>query len=99
MKIGILKSNVDKFLTESYSKGTFKNEVINFNKLVLTKKNVAKLFYIYDDLKTNKGLNESIATEYLNETIFSFESTLKKVKQSDLEKIKKWVGKTNSINS
>ena len=58
MKIGILKSNVDKFLTESYSKGTFKNEVINFNKLVLTKKNVAKLFYIYDDLKTNKGLNE-----------------------------------------
>ena len=50
MKIGILKSKVEKLLVESMSNDTFKNEIQTFKKLVLEDKNIAKAFYIYDVL-------------------------------------------------
>ena len=44
MKIGILKSKVEKLLTESYGKNTFKDEIKNFKTYVLENKDISKLF-------------------------------------------------------
>ena len=55
-------------------------------------KNISKLFYLYDELNSPKALNESYAREYINECIKMYENTINKVKQSDLTKIKAWVG-------
>jgi hypothetical protein len=92
MKFGILKSKIENVLLESYAKDTFKNEIKNFKKLVLENKNISKLFYLYDELNSPKGLNESYAREYINECIKMYENTVNKITQSDLVKLKTWVG-------
>ncbi len=92
MKFGILKSKIENVLLESYANNTFKDEIKNFKKLVLENKNVSKLFYLYDELNSPKSLSESYAREYINECIKMYENTINKVKPSDLDKIKSWVG-------
>jgi hypothetical protein len=59
MKFGILKSKIENVLLESYKNNTFKDELKTFKKLVIENKNVAKIFYLYDELSSPKGLNES----------------------------------------
>ena len=98
MKFGIIKSKIEKVLLESYSKNTFKEEIKKFNSLVLENKNISKLFYLYGELSSNKGLSESIAKDYINESIKIYENTLNKIKESDFDKINKWVGNVKIEN-
>ena len=97
-KFGILKSKIEKVLMESYSNNTFKEELKNFKTNVLDNKNITKIFYLYDELSTKRGLNESIVNDYINECITIYENTINKIKPSDLQKLKNWVGKVNVNN-
>ena len=98
MKIGVLKSRVEKLLSESYGKGTFKEELKNFNRNVLSNKNISKLFYLYDELSTNKGYEQKLAEDFVFESITMFENIINKTDKRDLEKLKKWVISVNSHN-
>jgi hypothetical protein len=98
MKIGVLKSRVEKLLSESYGKGTFKEEIKNFNRNVLSNKNISKLFFLYDELSTNKGYDQKLAEDFVFESITMFENIINKTDKRDLEKIKKWVISVNSHN-
>jgi hypothetical protein len=98
MKIGILKSKVEKLLSESYSKGTFKEEIKNFNRNVLSNKNISKLFFLYDELSENKGYNQKLAEDFVFESITIFENILNKTDKKDVEKLRKWVVGVNSHN-
>jgi hypothetical protein len=95
---GILKSKIENVLLESYSNDTFKQELKTFKKLVLENKNVSKLFYLYDELTSPKGLSESYCREYINECITMYENTVNKVKQSEIKNLKEWVSKVNTEN-
>jgi hypothetical protein len=92
MNFGILKSKIENVLLESYATDTFKDEIKTFKKIVLENKNISKLFYLYDELNSPKSLSESYAREYINECITMYENTVNKIKQSDINKIKSWVG-------
>ena len=92
MKVGILKSKVESLLNESYNKNTFKSELKNFDKLVLKNKNISKLFYLYDELSSKKGLTESIVDDYIHESITIYENVINKLKDSDLNNLRNWVG-------
>jgi hypothetical protein len=98
MKIGILKSRVEKLLSESYSKGTFKEEIKNFNRNVLSNKNISKLFFLYDELSENKGYNQKLAEDFVFESITIFENILNKTDKKDVETLRKWVVGVNSHN-
>ena len=98
MKFGILKSKIENVLLESYKHGTFKEELKTFDKLVLKNKSISKLFYLYDDLTSNKGLNESIVDEYINESTKLFENTINKLTESDFNKISTWVKNDKTDN-
>lgn len=98
MKIGILKSRVEKLLSESYGKGTFKEEIKNFNRNVLSNKNISKLFFLYDELSTNKGYEQKLAEDFVFESITMFENIVNKTDKKDLEKLKRWVIGINSHN-
>lgn len=98
MKIGVLKSRVEKILSESYGKGTFKEEIKNFNRNVLSNKNISKLFFLYDELSTNKGYEQKLAEDFVFESITMFENIINKTDKRDLEKLKKWVISVNSHN-
>ena len=98
MKIGVLKSRVEKLLSESYGKGTFKEEIKNFNRNVLSNKNISKLFFLYDELSTNKGYEQKLAEDFVFESITMFENIINKTDKRDLEKLKKWSVGINSHN-
>ena len=98
MKIGVLKSRVEKLLSESYGKGTFKEEIKNFNRNVLSNKNISKLFFLYDELSTNKGYEQKLAEDFVFESITMFENIVNKTDKKDLEKLKRWVIGINSHN-
>ena len=98
MNFGLLKSRIENTLLESYRKGTFKDEMKNFKKLVLENKNVSKLFYLYDDLSSNKGLHSDIVGDYINECVTMYENTVNKLTTKDISKINSWVGGTKIEN-
>jgi len=98
VKFGILKTKIETLLLESYSNNTFKNEIKTFNKLVIGNKNISKLFYLYDELNSNKGLSESIAKEFVFESITLYENLINKVQNKDIKLIMDWVSKTKVDN-
>lgn len=68
MTFGQIKSILEKNLLESYSNSTsFKKTLKEFKHNVLNNKNFSKLYSLYDDLSTPKGLSENDAKEYLEE--------------------------------
>ncbi len=98
-KFGILKSKIENVLLESYKNDTFKNELRTFKKLVLENKNVSKIFYMYDELNSKKGLSESYSREYINECITLYENAVNKILPADLQKLNMWVRNVKSNNS
>ena len=87
IKFGILKSKIEKVLLESYSNDTFKDELKNFKKLVLENKNISKIFYLYDELSSKKGLKENTVNDYIHECITMYENTINKIKSSELNNL------------
>lgn len=92
MKIGILKSKVEKFLVESMSNNTFKSEIKTFKSLVLEDKDIAKAFYIYDVLDRKRGMSKDDANSLIDECIRQFEKL--NLNDRKLSKINSWVGNT-----
>jgi len=99
MNFGIIKSRIEHTLLESYRKGTFKEDMKNFKKLVLENKNISKLYYLYDDLSSNKGLHNEIVNDYINESITIYENTLNKITGNEINKIISWVGSPKIDNN
>jgi hypothetical protein len=98
-KFGILKSKIENVLLESYKNETFKDELKTFKKLVLENKNVSKIFYMYDELNSKKGLSESYSKEYIHECITLYENAVNKILPADLQKLNMWVRNVKSNNS
>ena len=99
MKFGILKTKIENVLLESYKNGSFKQELKTFKKLVLENKNINKLYYIYDDLITNKGLSNEIANDYINEMVTLYENSVNKIIPSDLKKVNDWVNNSSVVEN
>lgn len=92
MKFGELKSKIEKCLTESYSKNSVKKDLFVFSEMVLKNKNVSKLFYLYDELSSKKGLNEEVANEYINQSITIYENIINKIPYKTFSELNMWVG-------
>lgn len=98
IKFGKIKSKIENLISESYKNGNFKTEIKNFKKYVLENKNIAKLFYLYDDISSKKGLSESIANEYINQCIIIYENTLNNIDPNDLKELEYWSKDASSSN-
>jgi hypothetical protein len=98
MKFGLLKSKIEKYIIESYLNDDFKNTLFVFDELILKNKNVSKLFYLYDELSGKKSMNESVANDYINESIIIYENTINKISKKQLDEIKMWVGHVKTEN-
>jgi hypothetical protein len=98
MKFGTLKSKIEEKLLESYIKKSFKNEIKNFKKLVLEDKTISSLFYLYDELNTNQGMDNTLINDYLNESVKIYENLINKVTNNKILEIKKWIGNIQTEN-
>jgi hypothetical protein len=95
---GEIKSKIETYLTESYQKNTLKDNLFVFEQLVLKNKNISKIFYLYDELSDKKGLDGSIANEFVNESITSYENLFNKVTPKQIQELKSWVGHVKCEN-
>jgi hypothetical protein len=98
MKFGILKSKIEDCLVESYKKNSLKKDMFVFEELVLKNKTLSTLYFLYDELSKNKGLNESFVNEYINESIILFENTVSKINKKDIKDLNMWVDHIVSEN-
>jgi rubrerythrin len=98
MKFGVLKSKIEKCLIESYNKNTLKDNIFIFNELVKKNKNISKIYYLYDELSSNKGLSESVANDFINESITIYENALNKINKKDIQEISLWLNNVNTKN-
>ena len=99
MKFGLLKSKIETLLFESYTKNTFKEELKVFKTLVLENKKLKKLFFIYDELSSNKGFTKDVADQFINECITIYENTTNKINPTELQILNLWVEDINCENS
>jgi len=95
---GELKSKVETYLTESYKSNKLKDSLFVFEQLVLKNKNVSKIFFLYDELSDKKGLSESVANEFINQSIVAYENLYNKIKPSTIKDLKSWVGHVKCEN-
>lgn len=99
MKFGLLKSKIEKCLVEAYTNNTIKRDLFVFDQLVAKNKNINKLYFLYDELSSNKGLNESVASDFINQSIVLYENTINKIQKSDIKDLELWVEGTNTQNN
>jgi hypothetical protein len=98
MKFGLLKSKIEKCLVESYTNNTIKRDLFVFDQLVAKNKNINKLYYLYDELSSKKDLNESIASDFVNQSITIYENIVNKISKSDIDDLKLWVSDIKTKN-
>jgi hypothetical protein len=96
---GEIKSKIETYLTESYQKNTLKDNLFVFEELVLKNKNISKVFFLYDELLSNKGLSESVANEFINESIVAYENLVNKITPNQIKELKSWVGHIKCENT
>lgn len=66
---GTLKTKIETASVELYNKPEFKDFMKNFKTMVLENKDLSELYFIYDDLSSNKGISKDISEDYVNESI------------------------------
>jgi len=93
---GLIKTKIEKRLSESYQNGTFKSEFSRFKKLVLENKKISKVLFLYNELIDKKNLSESNAKEFVSECINSYKTI--NLKNSDLKLLENWLKNTTSKN-
>ena len=98
MKFGILKTKIEDLLIESYKNYTLKRDMFVFDELILKNKNLSKLYYLYEELSTNKGLSKELANELINQSITLYENLVNKISSENINEIKLWVGSQNTKN-
>ena len=98
MEFGILKTKIEDKLVHSYVNNTMKKDLFVFEQLVLNNKNLSKLYLMYDELSSKKGLNESLSNDFISESISEFKSIKKNISRSDLDEINMWIGHLKSEN-
>lgn len=66
---GLIKTKLEEASVFSYKNNKLENFIKGFKGLVLENKDLCELYYIYEDLYTNKGLDKDIADDYVNEAV------------------------------
>ena len=99
MKVGILKSKIEKKLVDSYKTNELNENLRVFKKLVLENKKISNLFFIYDEMSSKKGFgNKEKANDFINECVKIYETNYNKVSVKEWKKLMSWVGKTDVEN-
>ena len=68
-KFGEIKSKVEQISVDLFGKKDFTKFMIGLKSNILENKDLTEIFYIYDDLSSQKGLSKDIASDYVNESV------------------------------
>jgi hypothetical protein len=94
---GTIKTKIENTSVELAKKPEFKRFIFELNSLILKNKDLCELYYIYDDLSSNKGLPSDIANDYINETV-EYSQVLLESQSKRLEDVSFWINSWNNKN-
>ena len=92
---GTIKSKIESASVKHYGKKTFNSFIKGLKTYLLENKDLSELYYIYDDLSEKKGLDKSIASDYINETI-EYTQILLENNMTNLVRLNEWANKISS---
>jgi hypothetical protein len=95
---GTIKTKIENTAIEISNKSEFKRFIFEFKHLVLENKDLSELYYIYDELSSNKGIPEDIANDYINESI-EYSQILLESQSNRLKDINVWINSWNKNTS
>ncbi len=95
---GTIKTKIENTAVELAKKAEFKRFIFEFKHLVLENKDLSELYYIYDDLSSNKGIPSDIANDYINESI-EYSQILLESQNKHLSYINSWINSWNKENT
>lgn len=88
MKFGVIKTLVENKLIKSFAEKNLDKDMKLFKKTILEDKSFKRLYFIYDTLKENKGLDKETATYMVDDLVN--ESKSLKISNKTLKFIEKW---------
>jgi hypothetical protein len=97
---GLIKTKLEEASISTFKNKQFDKFMIGFKKFVLENKDMCELYYIYDDLSSNKGLSSDIVDEYINENV-EYSRFLISENQKNINNLGQWISnivKTNDNN-
>jgi hypothetical protein len=94
---GKIKTNIENTAIEMAKKPEFKKFIFEFNGMVLNNKDISELYFIYDDLSTNKGLDGDLANDYINESI-EYSQILIESQSKSIGYLNTWINSWNKSN-
>ena len=95
---GTIKTKIENTAIELAKKPTFKRFMFEFKHIVLENKDLSELYYIYDDLSSNKGLPNDIANDYINESV-EYSQILIESQTKRLKEVDSWINSWNKGTS
>ena len=93
-KFGEIKSKVEQISVDLFGKKDFTKFMRGLKSNILENKDLTEIFYIYDDLSSQKGLSKDIASDYVNESVEYCQILIENNKTS-INKLTKWVSQYN----
>jgi hypothetical protein len=91
---GTIKTKIENTAVELAKNPSFKRFIFEFNAMVLKNKDLSELYYIYDDLSSNKGIPSDIANDYINESI-EYSQILLESQGKNLNDLNTWINSWN----
>jgi arsenate reductase-like glutaredoxin family protein len=88
MRFGVIKTLVESKLVKSFAEKKLSKDMKFFKNTILEDKSFKRLYFIYDTLKENKGLDKETATYMVDDLVNEAKSL--NLKEDTLNKIKKW---------
>jgi hypothetical protein len=89
MEFGLIKSKIEKKLSDSYMNESFKKEFATFKKLVLENESLSKAFHIYNELGEKKGYGDRFAEDFLEECVDLYNRL--EVDEKSIYLLNKWI--------
>ena len=88
MRFGVIKTLVENKLVKSFAEKKLSKDMKFFKNTILEDKSFKRLYFIYETLKENKGLDKETATYMVDDLVSEAKSL--SLNEDTLNKIKKW---------
>ena len=88
MRFGVIKTLVENKLVKSFAEKKLSKDMKFFKNTILEDKSFKRLYFIYDTLNENKGLDKETATYMVDDLVSEAKSL--KLDEDTLNKIQKW---------
>ena len=87
---GYIKTKIEKVFSKGHYDKDFKKNIKEFKKYVLDQKPIAEAYFLYDELSSQKGLNENVVDDYISES-FEHLKTIIDTNKKKIQDLSEWI--------